>query len=440
MQVVCPTCSTTHTVPADKVGVPGLRCRCRCGNSFPVQAAPAPPQEIRLAPITPPPPPAQPPSTAAATPPRTAVPAAVPKAPAVAARSAERPLPGPAWRRCSQHPSQHSSCVCRTCGKGFCSACERRVREALICPACDRLCVPASTYLAVQQREQERARSLFAEVKSIVSYPLVDPLGYVLLALFTGAFALMARFALFGGALAVLLSSGVLTLYAFSAANRVSRGDRQGYMPDVSDIGDIAAALRLAGAALAISLLPLLAVLWFLPPEPAEVALEAAPAVQTPAETPALLLEAEPEPEPEPGDAEAEAEQPAPAPSEPAPPEPSGPAGAVRWAAFLAALLWALAYGPVALTVAVVSRSVLQTLNPVLGVATILRMGSTYWQAATIYSAIALAAGTAAVLLGLVPLVGWALRPFVDAYAYLMVGCLLGLAIDKRARELDLED
>ena len=112
----------------------------------------------------------------------------------------------------------------------------------------------------------------------------------------------------------------------------------------------------------------------------------------------------------------------------------------MRLGLLLAALAWALAYNPVALTVAVVSRSALQTLNPVLGIATILRMGSIYWQATAIYLGIVVVAGVVDAVFGLIPFVGWLGRAFVDAYAYLMVGCLLGLAIDKRARELDLED
>ena len=42
-------------------------------------------------------------------------------------------------------------------------------------------------------------------------------------------------------------------------------------------------------------------------------------------------------------------------------------------------------------------------------------------------------------MLGLIPYAGSLVKAFVDAYAYLMVGCLIGLGIEKRAKELDLE-
>ena len=66
----------------------------------------------------------------------------------------------------------------------------------------------------------------------------------------------------------------------------------------------------------------------------------------------------------------------------------------------LGALLWQFVYTPVALIVAAVSRSFFKTLNPVLGVDTIIRMGSVYWQALLIYAGISIAAFISGVVVG----------------------------------------
>jgi hypothetical protein len=63
-------------------------------------------------------------------------------------------------------------------------------------------------------------------------------------------------------------------------------------------------------------------------------------------------------------------------------------------------------------------------------------MGGVYWQALLIYSFFA---GTQWLLgagLSFIPIAGGIVRSFVDAYAYLAIGCTLGLAVFKKAREL----
>lgn len=439
MQIRCPTCQAVHQVPPEKAGLPGLRCRCRCGNVFPV--APVRAQEPVPAP----------PASAPAAP--------APPRPAPEAKPVERPLPGPAWKRCARHPSKPSTCVCRGCGKGFCCDCEQRVQTVLVCPECESLCTPASEHLAVQERDRQRQRSLFQELPEIVAYPLCDRMAFVLLAIVTGVFGFLTRIAAYSGmgpaqAAGVLLSTGILTWYAFTAAARVSSGNRRSYMPEFGDMTDIANALRLAGGAMLISLGPMILALvllgadvWQMMPGSSgpDALSEAASSIESPApgaSPNAAVADLLADPEGEPGDGDVEVEAPASAPPPPEEPLPEGP-GAGRVLLHLGLLglaaLWALVYTPVALTVAAVTRSLLQTLNPLLGVATIARMGSVYWQVAGIYLVIVLAAGALSFVIGLIPVAGHFLRAFVDAYAYLMVGCLIGLGVEKRAKELDLE-
>ena len=99
-------------------------------------------------------------------------------------------------------------------------------------------------------------------------------------------------------------------------------------------------------------------------------------------------------------------------------------------------LFWKLAYTPVALTVAALSRSYLSTLNPVIGIGTIGRMGATYWHAMVIYTVLALAQWALGYGLDKIPIAGALLRSFTDAYASLAIACTLGLAVFKKAKAL----
>src|SRR5207244_11304800 len=100
------------------------------------------------------------------------------------------------------------------------------------------------------------------------------------------------------------------------------------------------------------------------------------------------------------------------------------------------AVIWMVAYLPIALTVAARTRRMLSTLSPAIGVDTIKKMGGTYWQALAIYLAIVVAHTAAASLLGLIPVLGRLAAAFVNGYAALAIGCTLGLAVFKRATEL----
>jgi hypothetical protein len=103
------------------------------------------------------------------------------------------------------------------------------------------------------------------------------------------------------------------------------------------------------------------------------------------------------------------------------------------------ALIWQFVYTPVALIVAAVSRSFLKTLNPILGVDTIIRMGSVYWQALLIYAVISGIGFVAGAMFGLIPFLGGVVQAFISAYVWLAVGCTLGLAVFKKAPELGLD-
>ena len=298
MTVRCVGCGRSIPVPPDKAAEPRLRVKCRCGAIFlvaeaprveepaaakaPIVATPAafatvipPPAAPRVAPagvgaassgpiaaraaatpsVPPPAPVRKPPAPARVTSPPPAVAAAT-------APGAATPPPRPvSWRRCVHHPVRSHS-VCPACVKGYCEACARpqTVQNAVICPSCDGLCVRASQYEESQTRGQQQARSLMQELGTIVAYPLRDPLGLVMLSLFTWFFGLLAKMALFGGFAGIILSQGVLLSYCFFAVSRVSSGNLRDFTPDFRGISDLIEPLRLGLAVLLISSGPLLLV------------------------------------------------------------------------------------------------------------------------------------------------------------------------------------
>jgi hypothetical protein len=100
------------------------------------------------------------------------------------------------------------------------------------------------------------------------------------------------------------------------------------------------------------------------------------------------------------------------------------------------AALWMLVYMPVALTVAALSKSILSTVNPLIGADTIKKMGGTYWQALAIYAAIVFVQLLLGWGLRHIPVAGGLAASFVDAYAALAIGCTLGMAVFKKGAEL----
>jgi hypothetical protein len=66
-------------------------------------------------------------------------------------------------------------------------------------------------------------------------------------------------------AYAALLSKGVLTWYSFNAVSKVSIGNMRELMPDFRDVSEIAHAMRLSLAALAISAGPFFLCVFLIP-------------------------------------------------------------------------------------------------------------------------------------------------------------------------------
>lgn len=487
MTVLCPKCRRPLRVPPDKEELPGLKARCSgCSTVFVVgeaslALAPAAAAEARPAPaparapgsfepaVTVPAAP-RPAARAVATPtaPATAsahartagTNAAVPTAERTASRSAVPRTPRPsgsAWRRCASHASTPSQGICSECGKGWCADCVKSQGSAMICPSCDTLCLATAAKEAEEAKARMRARPLTAELGTVFGYPLSDRVAFVLLAVIVGVFSVAASFAAFGAGLAILFSQGLLYAYAFNSINRVSAGDLKSIMPSVGDISDLVEPMRGGVAALLVSTGPLLLLAFMHPPDQllAGVGVSAPAAITgAPAPTPEPTLDPQLQSlmggseeegatdEGDEGDAEAvpgEAEDArAAAALEEAGYEEPGVPGWV-FLAYFAAIAWKILYSPVALVAAAISRSFVATLNPLEGIGAIRSMGTTYWSAMGVYTGIAVVETVLVAVLGMIPLAGKFLGAFVQSYTYLAVGCLLGLAVFKKAPELGLD-
>ena len=99
-------------------------------------------------------------------------------------------------------------------------------------------------------------------------------------------------------------------------------------------------------------------------------------------------------------------------------------------------MLWKIAYTPVALIVAALSKNVWSVLNPLIGIQTIRRMGTVYWHVLLIYTGLTIAELGVGKLFEFLPIVGAIGMAFVKAYIAIAIGCALGLAVYKKAPEL----
>src|SRR5262249_6436631 len=84
--------------------------------------------------------------------------------------------------------------------------------------------------------------------------------------------------------------------------------------------------------------------------------------------------------------------------------------------------LWGLIYTPTAVTVAALTERMGATLNPTLGICAIHRMGTVYWHALIIFTAIAMAEQLIGYVLSLIAPLKVLLGPLVKTYAALAIG------------------
>jgi hypothetical protein len=331
--------------------------------------------------------------------------------------------------------------VCSQCGKGWCTECILHHGNATICPDCDALCVKTADNEEAERVARQRRRPLRDELGTVFSYPLRDPMAYIMMAVFVGFASIGAKVGGLPGLIAIIFYYGLLYGYAFTAINRVSAGNTTNFMPEISDFSGLLKPVFLGLAAMIISRGPMFALLFVLGVSSIFALMSNGMRAEEP------TYEATPMPEELKAFLESEGmseeeiagmrEGYGAMESVPSTPALGPIVGAVIGLPF--ALLWWLLYTPIALIAAGISQSFFATLNPLTGIDAIRRMGSIYWEAWLVYTGIAIVGGLGAVTLGLVPFLGSFLAAFVEAYMYLCFGCLLGFAVFKRAEELGVD-
>ncbi len=422
MTIRCIGCGRAIRIPEDKAANPRLKVKCTCGVVFALaeameaaaDSAAAERAVVAPASLTPVDPsltqPVEP-----LTPLRPAEPAEAPPAPPV-----RRTRPPGGWRRCINHHTAPSTYVCPKCTVGYCTACENAIRDTIVCPVCEAFCVPVKKYEEEQELVRQRQRSMMDELQTIATYPLRDPMGYLMLAVFVAVFSLGAKIGGVIWVIGTIMSMGALYGYCFFALNRVASGNLKDFMPPLGDIWEFVEPCKLGLASFVASTGPLLLiVLW------AGFSVARSFMADTPQAPPALsVVHAQPADEDE-------LEEPG--------PQLEGGMLLLATLLVIPAILWKIVYTPVSLTVAALSRSVLSILNPMIAMDTIKRMGIVYWQAMLIYTVLSFGQWVVKFLLSFIPYLGSLAGSFVDAYVYLAIGCTLGLAVFKKAPELGFD-
>jgi hypothetical protein len=294
------------------------------------------------------------------------------------------------------------------------------------------------------------AEPLWQEVPRVLAYPLGDLVNFAILAGLTLFFnaGRAVGMGLQATVFAYVFGQGLLMAYAFTALNRVAHGKFEPAVPELAGLEDVVRPLRLSIAAFLISAGPLVLVAI------GSGAMFAASAAPKNVPKSVRVIRALPSVPATPVDPEIGAADPTAALKdlaatadaiqkgnvqleEPAAQPPALPA----WTplAFGLALAWLVAYFPVAFMVAAISQSFFTTLNPLEGLRAILAMGATYWQATALAALLFAAHSCVAFALKPVPVAYLTAGSVADAYAWLALGCLLGLAIHKKARELGFD-
>jgi hypothetical protein len=291
-----------------------------------------------------------------------------------------------------------------------------------------------------------------AEIKTILSYPLQDPMAFIIFAMITGLFGFAALFS----PRAIIFSWGILLWYSFHTLYQVASGNLTRFIPEFNDISDITHPLRLSGAALLITWGPLLllGILFtvnvgmglpsFMGETPVKeetvtvLSLEEDPML---AEVQSLLGAPEGKEtgsEDSVATSKPEEQEPhqTPIPTTKTEVTPSSETTTGVSLLLLLALLWKVAYTPVALIVAALSKNVMSVFNPSIGVDTIRRMGPVYWQVLLIHTGLTVTELGIGKIFGLMPVIGDIGMAFVKAYIAIAVGCALGLAVYKKAPAL----
>lgn len=302
---------------------------------------------------------------------------------------------------CVNHVSAPAKFVCQGCGASVCAACVRRYGgSTAVCSLCGQLCQP----IVAAQEQAKRAGEIsagygFQDFALAMQYPFKDPIALALTSVVYGVLCLL-------GLYGKLIAAAILFGYMSHAIRRVSMGYYdEGPSPDLSDPSELIFDAGKLGLAISIVTYgPIVAVILFGLSSIGEFDL-----------TTLFSL----------------------------------------GIGMLLAVLWAVLYYPMALLVAGYTNGFFSTLNPIVGIATVGRLGLDYVKAylmclvvyiiqAVIVSLLggigpALESATSAGVSAIGYLVQYIIQGSVWFFASMVVAALLGLVLYKRPDVVDLE-
>jgi hypothetical protein len=373
---------------------------------------------------------------------------------------------------CRNHPQAPPQYICRACAATLCEVCPKIVSKIPLCPLCGELCKPyAEVQIKVAHKEFQSYAFGFADLSRALAYPLQHKVallcgaavyGFLLLAGFRGH--VIAWVIMFG------CISHVISQVAWGRLNR-------NFLPDFSAFSpwdDVAVPIGLGIGITVVTWGPViglvLALLFgvvsgprlsplgatqgeaeqhSLAPSPEELA-----ALTDPDADPEKLAEANKKldqlrPEYQISQEAERSKQ-----------EQNDPTAAFRFfmshlrapilivLLFLLSLAWAIFYYPMALAVAGYTQSFGSVINPLVGLDTIRRMGTTYFKAFGMVLLIQVVGFIVSVIVAMVtapfalPFVGNLPAGFINAsvtfYFNLVIACLLGLSLYRCADRLGI--
>ena len=366
---------------------------------------------------------------------------------------------------CHNHPDVEAKYICRVCAGVFCKDCPRFTGNVPLCPLCGDLCRLIGQERERVQRQVFRTTPFgFEDFARAVKYPFQ----HVIALLFGG---LMYGFLLLAGMPGFICALVLLYGCIAIVINHVAHGrlDRN-FMPDFSEFNlwdDLVVRVFLAIGIFLVTWGPtVLIVLIFLfgvlrtPPMAAFAPHESEPAYSQ--VQPGAEGSSSGEAESGPGESAGQEQPESPArDSESIPRARSERSdaissyvsriltmGVVLLPFFLLSVLWGIFYYPMALTVAGYTEQFSAVMNPLVGLDTIKRMGLTYFKAFGMVILIQIVGGIAGVILQIIflpfnlPMMGNLPAKFVNGgvtfYLYLVIACVLGLALHKCSDRLDI--
>jgi hypothetical protein len=370
---------------------------------------------------------------------------------------------------CHNHPEAEPEYVCRMCCAVFCAVCPKFVREKVpVCPLCGDLC---HEYRAVTEKvariEFQSSGFGMEDFVRAIRYPLQHK-GALVTGALIYAFLLLAGFR--GSLVAWMIMFGCISHVISQVAwGRLNRS----FMPDLSAFSfwdDLVVPVFLGLGIMIVSWGPVIVLVFALIFGVLSGGVEAShlQGADHVAESTAPDVSVLMDPNADPAKLEAEnrklqglrpgaqmARE-----AEESKDEANDPAGAARYLLpylgsgiamvllFLLLIGWALFYYPRALTVAGYTQSLGSVLNPLVGLDTIRRMGTTYFKGFGMVVVVQLVAFVVGVIISIItspltlPFMGNLVGNFISAtfsfYFNLVIACILGLSLFKCADRLGI--